>query len=85
MSHPLAWLHPRLASIPPEARWAALRESNRQSFDALELVAMAAAAVVAGWLPSLLPAWAGLALALAVTAVVLLRRCRRALRRMFGA
>ena len=82
MSHGLAWLHPRLSTLRPEARRAVLRASNREPFDAFELVALAAVVVVAGSLALAAPAWFAIAIAAAVVAAVLLRRCRRALRRM---
>ena len=85
MESPFTWLHPRLAVLPPPARRAALRESNREPFDAFELVAMAAALVIAAWLLPAAPRWLTVAIAAGATIAILLRRCRRALRRMLGA
>ena len=82
MSPGFAWLHPRLHALPREARRAVLRASHREPFDAFELVALGALVVVAGSLALAVRAWIPLVIAATVVAAVLLRRCRRALRRM---
>ena len=73
-------LHPRLAQLPLERRRAALREANREPFDPVELVTLAAAIVFASWLAASRLFW--LPVILVAVALVLARRWRRGLRRI---
>ena len=78
----LSWLHPRLPAMPAEARRSMLRDAFREPFDPLELVTVAAAVVLASWLRFAAAGW--IALPLLACAAVLVRRCRRGLRRILA-
>jgi len=85
MTRPLAWLHPRLVAISPADRREALRHANREPFDPAELVGLAAALVLAGWLAVGGYRWLAAVAASSAAVAILFTRCRRGLNRMFDA